>query len=224
MTILLTNQLVNLRVIMNKSGKASTSEKIHAAAIKEFGQYGFEGARIDRIARKARINKAMIYYHYKNKESLYESILLDLYTQLVSYISKVETNDNNPEGQLDAFIDQLQNFIIHTPEDYVRIMLREISSGGAYFIKLAIPTALIPIIQLFHRMYNNGLQTKKFVSTDPTYTFIHIMGAIFFFNAMRITLKDTDIGTALFSGEHFNRYTNNLSTVIKHGIIAVMEE
>ncbi len=34
----------------------------------EFADNGFHGARIDSIARKAKVNKAMIYYHFKGKE------------------------------------------------------------------------------------------------------------------------------------------------------------
>ena len=55
----------------------STEEKIIASALAEFAEHGYEGARVDRIADRAGVNKAMIYYHYKGKENLYEKIIRD---------------------------------------------------------------------------------------------------------------------------------------------------
>lgn len=68
---------------------ATTGEKIIKAAQREFAQYGYEGARVDRIAQKAKINKAMIYYHYKSKENLYESLLSKVYTTVFPVLLKL---------------------------------------------------------------------------------------------------------------------------------------
>ena len=50
-----------------------------AAAAAEFAARGFAGANVDRIARAARVNKAMIYYHFKSKAALYREILRDMF-------------------------------------------------------------------------------------------------------------------------------------------------
>src|SRR5437867_11889395 len=52
-----------------------TRERILAAALKEFSAKGFAGARVDRIARRARINKRMLYHYFGNKEHLFREIL-----------------------------------------------------------------------------------------------------------------------------------------------------
>src|SRR6266478_2950428 len=52
-----------------------TRERILAAALKEFSAQGFAGARVDRIARRARINKRMLYHYFGNKEHLFREIL-----------------------------------------------------------------------------------------------------------------------------------------------------
>jgi TetR/AcrR family transcriptional regulator len=54
---------------------ARTRERILAAALREFSDKGFAGARVDRIARQARINKRMLYHYFGNKESLFREIL-----------------------------------------------------------------------------------------------------------------------------------------------------
>src|SRR6266545_5403033 len=52
-----------------------TRERILAAALREFSTHGFAGARVDRIARRARINKRMLYHYFGNKEGLFRAIL-----------------------------------------------------------------------------------------------------------------------------------------------------
>ena len=52
-----------------------TREKILAAALAEFSARGFAGARVDAIARRARVNKRMLYYCFGTKQDLYREIL-----------------------------------------------------------------------------------------------------------------------------------------------------
>src|ERR1700730_3364659 len=54
---------------------ARARERIRAAAPREFSDKGFAGARVDRIARRARINKRMLYHYFGNKASLFREIL-----------------------------------------------------------------------------------------------------------------------------------------------------
>jgi AcrR family transcriptional regulator len=52
-----------------------TRERILSAALKEFAANGFAGARVDAIARRAHINKRMLYHYFGNKEHLFREVL-----------------------------------------------------------------------------------------------------------------------------------------------------
>jgi AcrR family transcriptional regulator len=52
-----------------------TRDRILAAALAEFSAEGFAGARVARIARRARVNKRMLYHYFGNKEDLFREIL-----------------------------------------------------------------------------------------------------------------------------------------------------
>jgi AcrR family transcriptional regulator len=52
-----------------------TRERILSAALKEFAANGFAGARVDAIARRAAINKRMLYHYFGNKEHLFREVL-----------------------------------------------------------------------------------------------------------------------------------------------------
>ncbi|HTV75369.1 MAG TPA: TetR family transcriptional regulator [Candidatus Baltobacteraceae bacterium] len=52
-----------------------TRERILSAALKEFAAKGFAGARVDEIARRAAINKRMLYHYFGDKEDLFKAVL-----------------------------------------------------------------------------------------------------------------------------------------------------
>lgn len=54
-----------------------TRRKILDAAVDEFAARGYAGARVDRIAASAGINKRMIYHHFGNKLGVFEAALAD---------------------------------------------------------------------------------------------------------------------------------------------------
>ena len=57
--------------------ESDARERILAAAAEVFASVGFGGARIDDIAERAGINKAMLYYHVGDKERLYATVLIN---------------------------------------------------------------------------------------------------------------------------------------------------
>jgi len=63
----------NLHVVVRDPKR--TRERILTAALKEFSTKGLAGARVDRIARRARINKRMLYHYFGHKDDLFREIL-----------------------------------------------------------------------------------------------------------------------------------------------------
>lgn len=198
----------------------STEKKIKNAALREFAQYGLEGARVDRIAQKAKINKAMIYYHFKNKEDLYESLLSEFYSEIFPRIVEKIPQDKGPEEKLDAIITYFIDLISGLDQDFVRMMLWELSSGGKYFKKLMLPRVIIPMMGIVQELFTEGMKQGAFKKIIPHLTFIQMLGSIVFTNAIRITLADTDFGKLIFQDDFFEVYKKNLLTVIKTGILA----
>ena len=59
------------------------------AAVREFAQEGVAGARTDAIARSAGVNKALLYYYFKDKESLYGAVLDEVFGGLHQAVHEV---------------------------------------------------------------------------------------------------------------------------------------
>ncbi len=72
-------------------------ERILSAALKEFSAKGFAGARVDAIARRANINKRMLYHYFGDKEGLFKAVLSRKITERQSW---AETLSGEPEETL----------------------------------------------------------------------------------------------------------------------------
>src|SRR5947209_14597739 len=71
-------------------------DRILAAAALEFSERGFAGARVDRIAHRARVNKAMLYYHFTSKQRLYRTLLRRMFTRAAERLQSVAAGHHPP--------------------------------------------------------------------------------------------------------------------------------
>ncbi len=62
---------------MSPTNKSSSKERILAAAREEFASSGFSGARVQRIAGRAGVNKQLLYYYFGSKELLYRAVVAE---------------------------------------------------------------------------------------------------------------------------------------------------
>ena len=88
-----------------KSTALVSRDRVFAAAAAEFAARGFAGANVDRIARAAHVNKAMIYYHFKSKAALYQEILGDMFHAVGERLGAVVASDATAPQKLAQFVD-----------------------------------------------------------------------------------------------------------------------
>src|SRR6185295_3043750 len=83
---------------------AASRARLLTAAAAEFAARGYAGASVDRIARAARLNKAMIYYHFQSKDALYREILRDMFGAVRIRVGSVAASQASPEDKIRAYI------------------------------------------------------------------------------------------------------------------------
>ncbi|MEP6919267.1 MAG: helix-turn-helix domain-containing protein, partial [Acidobacteriota bacterium] len=86
---------------------ARTRQRLLKAAAAEFAARGFAGASVDRIARTARVNKAMIYYHFTSKAGLYREILRDMFDAVAVRASAAANANAAPADKIRAFVEAI---------------------------------------------------------------------------------------------------------------------
>ena len=87
--------------------EAGSRERLFAAAAAEFAARGFAGANVDRIARAAHVNKAMIYYHFTSKAALYQEILGEMFHAVGARIRAVAASGATPAQKLEQFVEAI---------------------------------------------------------------------------------------------------------------------
>ncbi|MBK8388155.1 MAG: helix-turn-helix transcriptional regulator [Saprospiraceae bacterium] len=68
--------------------KLSTESIIKQAAMEVFLKDGFDGARMQKIADLAGVNKAMLHYYFSSKDVMFEKIFAEAMSDLVPHIEK----------------------------------------------------------------------------------------------------------------------------------------
>jgi TetR/AcrR family transcriptional regulator len=99
------------------------------AAIREFAQEGVAGARTDAIARAAKVNKALLYYYFKDKEALYGAVLDQVFGGLIACVGEVLSRDLPPGEKIIAYAGAHFDYVASHPM-YPRIVQGEMMGAG----------------------------------------------------------------------------------------------
>src|SRR5205085_859959 len=63
--------------------------RISLSAREEFARRGFAGARVEQIARRAGVNKQLLFYYYHSKRGLFQAVLAEAASELEAALSKL---------------------------------------------------------------------------------------------------------------------------------------
>src|SRR5262252_2308496 len=74
------------------------------AAAREFAEHGIAGARTDAIARAAQVNKALLYYYFKDKETLYGAVLDQVFEGLRKAVFGALERDAPPREKILTYV------------------------------------------------------------------------------------------------------------------------
>ena len=100
-----------------KDKNINVKEKILQSASEEFAEYGFKDARIERIAKRSDMNKAMLYYYFGSKEELYKASLEFVINKVKDdFMTFGEKSYKDTEEFINYLIDAL--FKIHLSIEY----------------------------------------------------------------------------------------------------------
>ena len=85
---------------------------ILAAARDEFAEHGLGGARMDRIAERAGLNKRLIYYYFEDKDRLFQAVLEQAYLQIREEERKLNLLGLKPAEALRRLVEFTWNYYL----------------------------------------------------------------------------------------------------------------
>jgi TetR/AcrR family transcriptional regulator len=87
-----------------------------AAAREEFSRRGFEGARVDQIARRAGVNKQLLFYYFHSKRGLFGAVLARGAAELEQALADTPVSGERPLERLRATLEAQFAFLAAHPE------------------------------------------------------------------------------------------------------------
>jgi TetR/AcrR family transcriptional regulator len=175
-----------------------TRAAILNAAITEFAGEGMEGARTDAIARAAKVNKALLYYYFKDKETLYGAALEAVFEGLTQRIAEVLARDLPPRETICAFVGAHFDFIA-SHLAYPRMVQRELMRAGRQgspHIKRIVERYLRPTFGRLRQVILQGVARGEIRDVDPLEILPSLIALnIFYFTSvpmMRLLMPGSD--------------------------------
>ena len=163
---------------MTKAAEADTRARILAAATEVFASAGYSAARIDDIAERAGINKAMLYYHVGGKEQLYATVLTGTIERVLAALETAIAPVESASGKVRAILDTLARVASENPL-FIPVVLREVASGGANLPDEMI-LRMASVFRLVAGVLDEGMEAGAFRRVDPLLTHVSIIGATMF--------------------------------------------
>jgi len=148
--------------------------RILAAAERSFAAHGLAGARTERIAALAGVNKALLYYYFGSKRNLYRAVLRHLLDQLGLLIGPAESASTSPRELLIAFVEGYFDFLSSHP-NYLRLIQREVleSKGEIDWI---MREYYRPLLCRVIALIESGISRGELRRVDPQQAAFSIMG------------------------------------------------
>jgi TetR/AcrR family transcriptional regulator len=170
-----------MTLIPSDERRSETVHRILDAAMAVFSEVGFGSTRMDEIARRAGVNKATIYYHIGNKETLYAEVLHSVIGSIADSIAVGIQEAQSPEEKVRTYIRNVVRAITDNPQ-MPPIMMREIASKGQNFPEV-VAKDILRIIGIVTDILEEGVQKGAFVETNPFILHMMVLGAVMFYQA-----------------------------------------
>lgn len=139
------------------------------AAVAEFAENEIAGARTDAIARAARVNKALLYYYFKDKDALYDAVLDHVFSGLRARVKPVLESTLPPKAKMLAYVEEYFDYIAANPK-FPRVVQAEwmrSSAKGAARMQRVAKEYFRPIFEKLVEVLREGVQAGEFREVNP---------------------------------------------------------
>lgn len=200
-------------------------ERIIQAAAAEFLQKGSGGARMQVIADKAGINKALLHYHFQTKQRLYETVLRQQFSKLIDSLFEQLEKETDFDTWLQSLIRKYLREIMTAP-GLSRFVLWELNSGAKVlpqlFKKCLADKGHDPSFIL--TTINKRLQDEGLGNIDPVHFLLNLL-ALCIYPVIAKPILEQILGSGYFkAGDFIASREEEIFKLLKQGIYRQNEE
>ncbi|CAM4131430.1 TetR/AcrR family transcriptional regulator [Flavobacterium weaverense] len=158
---------------MTKEKSENTEIEILNAAKEIFQQKGMDGARMQEIADKAKINKALLHYYYRSKQLLFEAVFKNAFSLLAPQLNSVLNDDSDLFEKIRNFTNSYISFVIKHP--YLpNFVIQELNKNPEFVLKLR-EQKNFPTIDTFKTQVNDAIKNGVIKPIEAEQLFINII-------------------------------------------------
>jgi AcrR family transcriptional regulator len=191
-----------------------SQQAILSAAVAEFAQCGLGGARMERIAERANVDKRLIYYYFDNKDSLFLAVLEETYKHIRKAESDLRLTDLEPVEAVRRLTEFTWKYHVEHPE-FVTLLNSENLHGAKHLLESKhIREMNSPLIQMLGEILERGrIQGVFRGGVDPVQLYISIAGLAYFYVSNQATLSAI-FGRSLMTPKALNERLSHVLDVI----------
>jgi len=187
---------------------------ILAAATGEFAEYGLGGARMDRIAERAGLNKRLIYYYFEDKEKLFQAVLEQAYRDIREEERKLNLLNLKPAEALRRLVEFTWDYYLAHPEFLTLLNSANLHRARHLEKSQQAREMNSPLIEMLAQILERGRKDGSFRGgVDPLQLYVSIAGLSYFYLSNNHTLSAI-FGRDLMSAKARHERLNHMCDVI----------
>ena len=187
---------------------------ILAAAKAEFAEFGLGGARMDRIAERAGLNKRLIYYYFEDKEKLFQAVLEQTYRDIREEERKLNLLNLKPAEALRRLVEFTWDYYLKHPEFLTLLNSANLHRARHLQESKRAREMNSPLIEMLAQILEHGRKDGSFRGgVDPLQLYVSIAGLSYFYLSNNHTLSAI-FGRDLMSAKARHERLNHMCDVI----------
>jgi len=164
-----------------KRDPEATREALLRAGAKLFAAAGYDGVKVEALAQRAGVNKAMINYHFGGKRKLYVAVMQSALTELSDQVAALQRSERPAAELLREFIARFGTLATTRRPSFPALVIREALSTGE-FSREVLPL-MMGVFLGVREIIERGVRDGSFRPVDPTVAYMNLIGGLAFFFA-----------------------------------------
>jgi AcrR family transcriptional regulator len=162
---------------MEVETKEATEERILNAAMKVFTRRGFAAARMEEIAKEAGINRALLHYYYRDKQTMFDLIFATRFKEFFVGVFVIFDSENiTLFEKIRRMVEHEINTLIKHP-DLARFIITELAQHPERLLEHGQKMGLNPrlLISSFQDLVQKEINDEIIEPIDAKQLLLHIM-------------------------------------------------
>ncbi len=153
-----------------------TRRRILKAARRLFTSRGYDAVSITDLAEAARVNRAVLYYYFKNKRDLYRESIKSVLELIPALWKKREVKEGTPGERLENYVKALWRALAEN-RDALPLIMREVSTGGPER-ELIFEQYLVPNVVHLAKIMEEGAAKGEFGDVPPLWAAVAVLSGM----------------------------------------------